>query len=407
MSSMPDKERDLVRGLAEQAAAIARDSRNERIRQRWRDVNALRKPDRPPVYCRPVGAWAEILPEDALTCTDPRLRRMEQGFRQILFKHELGDDTPLEPWFGVSAAFDVEPDNVWGFDVQHHTTGADGGAWAYDPPLKTAADFERLQVPRFSYNAARTQEALSRADDLVGDIIPVRLVCDAPLSATMGTAAADLRGLNEMMMDMAAAPGLMHRLMSHLRDGVLGAMDQIAATGLLAPNNTGAMTCSDPVGEVPADGRLSYKNLWVSANSQEFDAVSPAMWEEFCLNYQRPIMDQFGLTCYGCCENLTHKIDGVLSIPNLRIFVCSAWTDLDKLIERVGSGYVIMWRQKASDVVFSDNIAELKRALEDGMKRLQGCHVQIVLRELQTLAGHPDRLHVWTQLAKEAAAKYA
>ena len=43
---------------------------------------------------------------------------------------------------------------------------------------------------------------------------------------------------------------------------------------------------------------------------------------------------------------------------------------------------------------------------EEGLRRLQGCHVQIVLRELQTLAGHPDRLHVWTQLAKEAAAKW-
>jgi len=30
-----------------------------------------------------------------------------------------------------------------------------------------------------------------------------------------------------------------------------------------------------------------------------------------------------------------------------------------------------------------------------------------VLRELQTLAGHPDRLHEWTRFAKEAAEKYS
>jgi len=38
---------------------------------------------------------------------------------------------------------------------------------------------------------------------------------------------------------------------------------------------------------------------------------------------------------------------------------------------------------------------------------LQGYHYQIVLRELQTLAGHPRRLHEWTRAAIEAAARYA
>ena len=66
-----------------------------------------------------------------------------------------------------------------------------------------------------------------------------------------------------------------------------------------------------------------------------------------------------------------------------------------------------MWRQKASDVVFAPDAAALRRQLEDCMRRIEGCYVQVVLRELQTLAGHPDRLHLWTRLAIEAAEKYA
>jgi len=104
---------------------------------------------------------------------------------------------------------------------------------------------------------------------------------------------------------------------------------------------------------------------------------------------------------------LTRKIDAVLSIPNLRIFVCSAWTDLDKVIERCGTDYVIMWRQKASDVVFPDDTDTIRHDLEEGLRRLHGCRYQIVLRELQTLCGHPDRLHLWTRLGKETAAKYS
>ena len=400
------QQRETIRELAVQVAEIAASDSNATIQHRWRDVNALRKPDRAPVWCRPVGAWAELLPHDALACTNPWLRNLEAQFRRILIKRDIGDDTPVSSWFAVPAVFEVDPGNVWGVDVGHHTSGVVGGAWAYDPPLKTEADFDRLRLPTFTYNKVATQERLNRAHDLLGDILPVRPTCPAPLTATLGTVATDLRGLTQMMVDMAAAPEQMHRLMTVIRDAVLGAMAQVEATGLLTPNNVGPMTCSDPIGDPGSDATISYKNMWVMPNSQEFQAVSPAMWQEFCLEYQRPIIEQFGLSGYGCCENLTQKIDGVLSLPNLRIFVCSAWTDLARVQEAVGQDYVIMWRQKASDIVFPDDVETIQRDLENGCKQLQGFHYQIVLRELQTLSGHPSRLHEWTRAAVDAASRY-
>jgi hypothetical protein len=407
MTAKNRKEREIVRELARKTAEIAASPENEAIRRRWRDVNGLRKPDRAPVWCRPVGAWGEILPESSLECTDPWFRSLERGFKMTLFKHELGDDEPLERSFTVGAAFDCDPPNVWGLDVKRHKPNVPGGSWAYDPPLKAEADFDRLRLPSFTYNKQRTQEALSRLDDLLGDILPVRLACGMPVHSILCNMAADLRGLMQVMVDMADRPDLVHRLMSHLRDGVLSAMRQVEKTGLLTPNNTGPMTCSDPIGTKPANGKLTYKNLWHITNSQEFDQVSPAMWKAFLLDYQMPILEQFGLTGYGCCENLTHKMEDVLSIPNFRVFVCSAWTNLDKVVERIGTDYCIMWRQKASAVVFPHDAREVRRDLEEGMKKLKGCYYQVVLRELQTLAGHPDRLHVWTKHAKEMAAKYA
>ncbi|MFN2230889.1 MAG: hypothetical protein ACK2VA_14035 [Anaerolineae bacterium] len=407
MAAQLDRQRDRVRALATRVAEIAASERNAQIQQRWRDVNALRTPDRAPVWCRPVGAWREILPDDVLLCTDPWLRSLETQFRRTLIKHDIGDDSPVSPWFEVTAVFDVDPASTWGVKVVHHDSGVEGGSWAREPPLETDADFDRLRLPSFRYDPAETRRALDRAHDLLGDLLPVRLVCGAPLTATLGTVAADLRGLTPMLMDMAAEPARMHRLMAYLRDAVLGAMAQVKATGLLTPNNTGPMTCSDPVGTPSSAGEIGYEHMWVMANSQEFDPVSPSMWQEFCLEYQRPIIEQFGLSGYGCCENLTHKIEGVLSLPNLRIFVCSAWTDLAAVQAAVGKNYVIMWRQKASDVVFAEDPATLRRDLERGARQLQGYHYQIVLRELQTLAGHPRRLHEWTRAAIEAAARYA
>ncbi len=448
-------DRSYIRNLARQVAEIAATDNNARIIRRWCDTNALRKPDRFPVWCRPVAAWAEILPKDCLKCTDNTLRAIEYAFRQILVKHEIGDDSPVLPHFEVPAVFDIDPPNVWGLDITRHSTGRAGDAWTYDPPLKDWSDLDKLRLPRFTYNAGQTQDALCQADELLGDILPVKLVCRHPLDATFCTPATDLRGMTQLMMDLIESPEQVHRLMAHFRDGMLRAMDQVEATGLLTPGSQWPMLTSDPIGPAPAgsertvahgeraladklpvapgtcpsslvprpsplsfpeprtlnpqmpDGRLTWRNCWTLVNSQEFDQVSPAMWKEFLLDYQMPVMERFGLVAYGCCENLTKKIDGVLSIPNLRVFVCSAWTNLDTVIERIGRKHVIMWRQKASDVVFPHDTETLRRQLDEGLGKLRGHHVQIVLRELQTLAGHPDRLHVWTRLAIEAAEKYA
>jgi hypothetical protein len=261
-------------------------------------------------------------------------------------------------------------------------------------------------MPHLTYARVQTERDLARCDDLFGDLLPVRLVCRPPLTADLCTPAAELRGLTQLMLDLVDAPHLVHRLMAYLRDAVLGAMDQVAATGLLTLNNEGPMTCSDPVGEWNGDA-VDYRNLWIMVNSQEFDGVSPAMWREFLLEYQRPIIERFGFSAYGCCESLTNKIGGVLSLSNLRIFVCSAWTDLSAVRRAVGRDYVIMWRQKASDVVFPDDLDTIRADLEEGARQLRGSHYQIVLRELQTLSGHPRRLHDWTHLAIAAAEQYA
>lgn len=407
MNTPAQKDTHRIRTLAERVATIAREPRMLSIKKRWADVNALRKPDRAPVWCRPVGCWKEIITDDMLQCVDPWLRRLEYRFLQAIHKRDIDDDEPIEDYLGVSPIFKCEPANTWGVDIGRHASHEAGGAWGYDPQLKTPGDFDKLRIPTFSYCKDETDSHLTRLEGVLGDILPVRLTGAPILGATLGTSAAGLRGLEKMMMDMIAEPELMHRLMAHLRDATLAALDQIEATGLISPNNNGPMTCSDPIGETGSNRTLTCRNLWCMADSQEFDQVSPAMWEEFCLQYQKPIFARFGLVAYGCCENLTRKIDGVLSIPNLRIFVCSAWTDLNTVLERIGQDYCIMWRQKASDVVFPDTGSTVRSALFEGAKQLQGCHYQIVLRELETLADHPDRLHEWTRYAKEAAEKYA
>ncbi len=398
-----------VRELAAEVVNIACEPRMAAIKQRWSDVNGLRRPDHSPVWCNPVGLWKELIPDSSLCCGDPLLREMELTFKKLLFKREIDDDTPVNDYFKSNIVFDVTPENVWGVDIVRESLETEGSAWQYKSALQTPADFDRLRIPEYRYNPRKTAAAAATLEEVLSGVMPVRIV---PFQgyfsiATICSAAANLRGMEQMMMDMMLEPELVHRLMNLIYDGVMRFLDAVEAAGKIVPNNDEPMFQSDPLRPGIIEKDYSLKDCWIAGNSQELDQVSPAMFEEFLLDYQKKIFARFGAVSYGCCENLTNKMDPVLAIPNLKIMVCSAWTNLDKLIAKVGTKHCIMWRHKASDVVCPHDTAALKQYINEGAKKLQGCYYQTILRELQTQMGHDNRLYEWTQISKEAAIKYA
>jgi hypothetical protein len=231
-------------------------------------------------------------------------------------------------------------------------------------------------------------------------------VCNLPgPGAWLHGWATELRGVEQLLVDLMDRPEWVHRLMRTLMEGFLGVMDQFEQAGVLTLNNTGLMACDDLPGPGFDPRRVRLKNLWGRGESQEFQGVSPPQYEEFLLQYQKPILDRFGLTFYGCCEDLTRKIPLVLSIRNLRKFVCSAWTDLGRLADAVGDRYVIEWRQKATDVVHAADLSDVRRHIERGLARARGCRIMIVLQELETVNRNPRRLTEWAAMAKDVAAR--
>jgi hypothetical protein len=66
-----------------------------------------------------------------------------------------------------------------------------------------------------------------------------------------------------------------------------------------------------------------------------------------------------------------------------------------------------MWRQSAAQVTLPDTLDEYREYLQRGLRMLQGHHYQIVLRELETLHGHENRLQEWADLSIELAEKWA
>ena len=406
MSNLP-QERNLIRDLAAQYRELAESAEYETRRVRWRDVNGLRKSDRAPVWIRPAGVWSELLPQSELVCQDPYLREIEYRLRQDLLHDGLGDDHVIEPWWDVPAVFDCTNEHLFGLPTQVLVGSTDQGGWRFKPPLQTPENFEKVVLPDWSYNPEKSAQALEQAHDVFDGVLEVRQSCHPHLHQVLGVYLDQLRGMGEMMLDLYVQPHLIHRLMAKILETCLRDLRAVEASGLLTPNNYGGMRCCDPINGNPPPGQVRLHHLWGDGNSQEFDEVSPAMWEEFLLNYQKPALQQFGRVQYGCCEDLTQKVRGVLSIPNLRVFVCSFWTNLDTVLEAVEDRYCVMWRQSAAEVTLHPDLSAYERYLDEHMPKLRGHFYQVVLREIQTLDGHPDRLREWAQLTIRKAEENA
>ncbi|MDP6355991.1 MAG: hypothetical protein QF473_12850 [Planctomycetota bacterium] len=405
MSNNEKTERETVRDLAKRVADLAAGEENAYRLRLWNDVNSLRNPDRPPVICHPA-CWEELMPRSGVVSQDSFHAGVEYRLRQILYKQEIGDDTVVEPWWDVPVVLKQQSEHFWGVPIGYTHSGVSGGAWSYVPPIREEADIDKIVPPQYTHCPEKTEENLSRMHDLLGDILPVRVTCRLPgPGAWLHGWATQLCGVQELLVHLMDRPGWVHRLMGILRDGFMGVMDQLDRMKVLTLNNTGLYACDDlPLSDFD-EKRVRLKDLWGRGESQEFEGVGPAQYQEFLLDYQKPILERFGLTFYGCCENLTTKIDRVLGIPNLRKFVCSPWTDIEKLVDAVGSRYCIEWRQKATDVVFTPDMAPIRKHLERGLHIAKDTPIQIVLQELETVDGRPDRLREWAAAAKEIGAE--
>jgi len=150
-----------------------------------------------------------------------------------------------------------------------------------------------------------------------------------------------LRGLEQTMIDMVENPVMLHEAIEFITQGHEQVLKQYIEQNLLSRNNDSTYHSSGGNGytrELPPSGsdpdRVLPKDMWASAEVQEMVGVSPEMHVEFAMDYEKRLLQPFGLTGYGCCEDPSGKLDDVLSIPNIRRISISPFADVDRSAER-------------------------------------------------------------------------
>jgi hypothetical protein len=128
------------------------------------------------------------------------------------------------------------------------------------------------------------------------------------------------------------------------------------------------------------------------------------MHDEFMLQYQIPICELFGLVHYGCCEDLTRKIDILRQIPNLRRIAVTPWADAARCAEQIGPAYCVSWRSSPSDTVCCGfDPGRVRRIIREGLAAFcrNGCPVEINLKDVKTVQGEPNRLRRFAAICRE------
>ena len=399
-------ERALLRRLAACVAELAAQPEQAEKRDLWRRHNRL-EAVRPLVFCDPENSWHEIIPQETLACRGPLARQWEFALRREIFWGEkMGDDRPLELFFNVAVPYEKP---FWGLR-ERRVGGQDGGSYVWDAPVKSEADFDRLRLPTIAADFTAADRLEDLTNELFDGLLTVRRRTSWWWTTGMTWTLVDLRGMQQVMFDMTDRPQFLHRLMALLRDGTLQLAEGLEQAGLLAPNWDGAYVGSGGLGysdELPQPdfaGQVRMQDLWVLGESQETVGVSPRMFAEFIWPYQRPILERFGLVCYGCCEPLDTRWKVIRELPNLRRVSISPWADREKMAAALGSNYIFSMKPNPADLAMESFDPDRIRAiLRRDLEVTHGCRVEVVMKDNHTIRRDPRRVLEWVRIAMQEA----
>jgi len=408
--NISDQERQILRKLAGEVSELASRPIEAEKRMLWTKHNDLES-CRPLIFCDPENGWNEIIPEGTLLCQNDLMQNWEMLLRkEIFWATKMGDDRVTEPYFNIPYSYS---ESDWGM---HHIQigGANKGAYTWEAPLKDyATDLPLLKFPEITVDYKMIEDVRQLAETIFGDLLTVRVKGMWWWTLGLTWPLINLRGLENYMLDFYLFPNELHRLMGILRDGHMAKIDFLEVNNLL-PDNTDMYVGSGGFGytkQLPQPdfaGRVRAKDMWGFCESQETVSVDPELFAEFVLPYQTPILERFGLNCYGCCEGLDKRWEFIKHIPNLRRVSVSPWADEVKMAEQLGPQFI--WSRKLHPAKLAmadmdkDSVrVELRTALK--VATANNCIIELIMKDNNTLGNNPQNVIEWCRIAREEIEK--
>jgi len=418
-----DKDKNRIRELAQRWMEIAENPVMNERKRLWKAVHDL-KQERPMVLVE-TSTIDGFITDQELACENEYLRGVERHMvRSVKQFEEVGDDIVLEPYYRIRANLE---EYDFGVDVELKpamtSTGGTSLGYAFNFPIEQPEDIGKLRQRPTLVNREKTEENKNLLEDIMGDILPVRVGNHDPFCAFEGDdewtgmfffgltwQIFRFIGNDHLLYWVYDEPDTIHQLMDYMVEDRLRTFRYMEQEKLLVPNTDNQMAGPRFYGYVSDlpdpdyDGDLTLKQMWGWPESQEGVNISPAMYKEFVLPYYARIAKEFGLVYYGCCEPVDDRIDLIReAMPNLRAVSISGWADFEFMAEQLGKE--IVYSRKPTPAYMSgknpdwDLMEEDLRKTYEATKR-NGCNTELLVRDLYTVGNDMDRLKKWTDMVK-------
>lgn len=401
-------DRQIMRELARQYMEIANDPIQDRRREQWTRFHGMQ--DRQGrVYAMRFGV-NELFSLEALQCEDPFFRTYEKELRAAIYHHGFGDDVITEPYLTMNCEYDPPLDLRWGVPCEMGERPDRVGAAKFDPHILDEADLDKLVMPSHHVDETKTRLNFDRLNEAIGDILPIDLnrgPCLLTWTGDISTDLCKLHGLENMLWSLYDQPEFLHKLIEFMAKGVEKVQREAEEAGDWSLSNTYNQSMPyAPEVKAPKANQYGAKRseLWCFFSSQEFTMVGADMFEEFMLRYQIPLMERFGLSAYGCCEDLTQKIPYLRKIKNLRRVGVSPFADVKQCAEQIGGDYIVSYRPNPATFIakgiHEDYIrSELRKQLD--ILHRNGCYVEVEYKDVETVNHDPNAMGRLIQITRE------
>ena len=404
--SISAKDREILRDLARYQLELANSPRNKQNSADWMANGASKTQVTRPLIRIETNTFEHQIMPPLMKCEGEEARRIEQQMLRPIINHTLFEDDTLVPdYFEVTDHYQFTP-----FNLPVKTQQTAGLGHHFIPYLHDLEEDEHLlQKSTFAVREDWAQQRVSQAEEIFGDILPVKRISNAAYCTPMQDIV-HIMNMDDMYMAMIDDEERFTDMLDRLTDDYIAFFQAQEASGTLHTAARMQHLCQGTycfTNELPDDQpNAKLKDMWLFMDSQETSGVSPEMYKDLVFPYYKKVMDHFGLISYGCCE-ASHPIwDNCLSgIDHLRKVSISPWCDEEFMGERLqGTGVTFLRKPPATilgmDTPILDEQATLDCFRKTG-KAARGCKIEIIQRDVYMVGSSAQKVKRFVELARQ------
>lgn len=403
--NISQRDRTVLRELARRQIELANSERNQKLYGDWMAYGSSRTPVVRPLIRIELNTFEHQLLPDLMRCEGETAREIEaKMLRPMVNFTEFEDDTLVPDYYGVEDRFHFVP---FGLAVKVESRG--GLGHHFIPYLHDLEeDGHLLKESEFGVDEDRAQACMALAQELFGDILPVKRISNAAYCTPMQDIV-HIMNMDDMYMAMIDDEERFTAMLDRLTDDYIAFFKAQEASGTLHTAarmqhlSQGSYCFTDELPDGTSGARL--KDMWLFMDSQETSGVSPEMYRDLVFPYYRKVMDHFGLISYGCCE-ASHPIweDCLSTVEHLRKVSISPWCDEEFMGERLrGTGVTFLRKPPATllgmDTPDLDEEATLA-CFRKTARAARGCKLEIAQRDVYMVGHSAQKVRRFVQLAR-------